>query len=239
MTDYDDPSGLVADEEKIFAMTHKADAQLDHEQGASEDPLQDLTPEALASFNLRRIRKALGLSQQQIADKIAADRPGGQKLSQTQIAKIERGERPWRVNEMMWIANALGVYSDEFFRVTPELDYSRLEIEAARLRYEQAKALAEEARDEWRRAAKTEYQTEEAFVQVAASHNIKTPEVIHSLSMRWFHQTWVEKMLEGPTFDEDERAIRSEAAREYAEAQWEERVRMARQEPKNVEPEGS
>ena len=122
MTDYDEVSARLATDEAVLDMMARGDAEMDHRYGHSTHPLDELDSESLASFNLRRIRKELGLSQQQIADRIAADRPGGAKLSQTQIAKIERGERPWRVNEMAMIANALGIHWDEFFTVRPGED---------------------------------------------------------------------------------------------------------------------
>lgn len=56
--------------------------------------------------NLRRIRESLDLSQQDIAQRLT---DLGFRFHQTQVAKIERGERAVRVNEWIAIAEALGV----------------------------------------------------------------------------------------------------------------------------------
>ncbi|MCF0087136.1 hypothetical protein B0E37_02196 [Streptomyces sp. MH192] len=56
--------------------------------------------------NLRRIRESLELSQQDIAERLTKL---GHRFHQTQVAKIERGERAVRVNEWIAISEALGV----------------------------------------------------------------------------------------------------------------------------------
>lgn len=56
--------------------------------------------------NLRRIRENLGLSQAEFAERLTKL---GYRFHQTQVAKIERGERAVRVNEWIAIAEALGV----------------------------------------------------------------------------------------------------------------------------------
>ncbi|MEV0639005.1 helix-turn-helix transcriptional regulator [Streptomyces sp. NPDC050619] len=56
--------------------------------------------------NLRRIRESLDLSQQDIAERLTKL---GHRFHQTQVAKIERGERAVRVNEWIAISEALGV----------------------------------------------------------------------------------------------------------------------------------
>jgi len=170
------------------------DAELDHKHGQIRYPLEGLDSESLASFNLRQIRKELGFSQQQIADRVNSDPRAGVKLSQTVIAKIERGERPWRVNEMSAIAAALGIHWGEFFRVRPEDDHSLLDVEAARLRYEQAGSLEEEAREAWREAARKQYEAQEEFLRLAARHGVYDWKVELALEMRRAHQGYVKKV---------------------------------------------
>lgn len=220
MTNHDGLSAKIAADEALLQMTTHGDAELDHKHGEEQHPLEGLDSESLASFNLRRIRKELGFSQQQIADRIKAEMPGGVRLSQTQIAKIERGERPWRLNEMVAISDALGIRWDEFFRVTPNADYSQLDVEAARLRYERTKALEEDARDLWRQAARNQYEAEEDFVRTAAKHGIEDPHAIFALQNRWFHQEYVKDALEGPDLDHESLDERRKEAEEFARHEW-------------------
>ena len=58
---------------------------------------------------LRATRQASGLSQQNVADAL---KPLGISLSQTQVAKIERGERPLRLDEAVALAGLFGVTVD-------------------------------------------------------------------------------------------------------------------------------
>lgn len=220
MTNNDSESAWVAGEEAILKMTTSGDAELDNKHGEARDPLEDLDGESLASFNLRRIRKELGFSQQQIADHLKAEMPNGVRLSQTQIAKIERGERPWRLNEALAIADALGVHWDEFFHVVPGEDYKRLEVEAARLRYERAKALEEDARELWRRAARDRYQHEEDFLRTAAQHGVEDPHALFALENRYYHQEYVEDALKGPDLDFLSLEARRKKAEEFAKREW-------------------
>lgn len=229
MTNYDDASGTLDAEEAMLRVAVSGDAELQHKHGPMDDALEGLDSESLASYNLRRIRKELGVSQQQIADRIAAARPGGAKLSQTQIAKIERGERPWRLNELSMIAAALGVGWEEFFSIRPGEDYARLDIEAARLRYEQAKALSEEARQAWRDAARREYEAEEEFLRLAARSGYKHPDAVFALQMRWLHQDYVKDVEERTGVDVDQVGRRAQEAAEFAEREWERLVTEERQ----------
>ncbi|MFJ4617385.1 helix-turn-helix domain-containing protein [Streptomyces sp. NPDC088812] len=220
MTNYDDVSAKVAADEAMLRISMAGEAELEHRHGPSEHPLDGLDSESLASFNLKRIRTELGVSQQQIADRISAARPGGARMSQTQIAKIERGERPWRVNELMMVAEALGVQWDEFFAVTPGQDYARLAVEAARLRYEQAKSLEEEAREAWREAARREYEAEEEFVRRAARSGYRHPHALFALQMRWMHQDYVKRAEEFVGIDTERIRTRATEADAFAEREW-------------------
>jgi transcriptional regulator with XRE-family HTH domain len=224
MTNYDDVSAKLEAEEALLRVSTAGDAALDKKHGAAtRHPFDGLDSESLASFNLRRIRTELGISQQQIADRISAARPGGAKMSQTQIAKIERGERPWRVNELMMIAEALGVGWDEFFGVRPGQDYTHLDVEAARLRYEQAKALEDEAREAWREAARRQYEAEEEFIRLAAKSGYKHPQVAWTLEQRWMYQDYIKRAEAESVVGIDFEAVRTRAAeaRAWAEQEWE------------------
>ncbi|MFD6474419.1 helix-turn-helix domain-containing protein [Streptomyces anulatus] len=220
MTNHDDVSARLAAEEVIQELHTRGDAELDHKYGSVAHPLDGLDSESLASFNLRRIRKELGFSQQQIADHLKEKMPEGVRLSQTQIAKIERGERPWRVNEMMAIADALAIRWDEFFRVVPGEDYRQLELEAARLRRERARTLEQDARELWRRAARDEYEADEYFLRVAAKYGIEDPYVMVALENRYYHQDYVKDSLEGPDLDFPALEERRKEALEYAQREW-------------------
>lgn len=229
MTNYDDLSAKVDAEEATLRVAMAGDAELDSKHGHAEHPFHGLDAESIASFNLKRIRTALGLSQQQIADRITAARPSGAKMSQTQIAKIERGERPWRVNEMMMIADVLGVHWDEFFHIVPGEDYTRLDIEAARLRYEQAKALADEAREAWREAASKMYEVEEEFVRLAARSGYQHPHVLFALQMRWMHQDYVKDAEKFEGIDMEKNQGRWKEATAFAQQEWERLVTEERE----------
>lgn len=231
MTNHDDVSAKVAADEALLEMTTRGDAELDHKHGTPTDPLEGLDSESLASFNLRRIRKELGFSQQQIADHLKTEMPNGVRLSQTQIAKIERGERPWRLNEMVAISDALGIRWDEFFRVVPGADYRLLEVEAARLRYERTKVVEEDARTLWRKAARDEYEAEEYFVRVAAKYEIEDPHVLFALENRYYHQEYVADALEGPELDFPSLEERRQKALEFGEKEWARLVKEASETP--------
>lgn len=228
MTNYDDVSAKVDADEAMLRVAVSGDAELDHKHGQFRNPLDGLDSESLASFNLRRIRTDLGVSQQQIADRVSAHRLGGVKLSQSQIAKIERGERPWRLNELMLIAAALDVGWNEFFRVRPEDDHSRLDVEAARLRYEQAKSLEGDAREAWREAARKEYEAENEFLRLAARNGVRDAYVNFSLEMRWMHQDYVKDVEEMRAIDWETVEQRKEEAKNFAEQEWQRLVEEER-----------
>lgn len=56
---------------------------------------------------LKEMRKQSGLTQIQLADAIGAD--------QSDISKIERGERRLDVVELVYVCRALGITTDAFF----------------------------------------------------------------------------------------------------------------------------
>ncbi|MFF0136735.1 helix-turn-helix domain-containing protein [Streptomyces sp. NPDC005227] len=190
-------------------------------------PLDGLDTESLASFNLKQIRTTLGMSQQQIADQLAAHRAAGHhdvKLSQTQIAKIERGERPWRLNELVAIAAALGVEMGEFFSGQPASRDGDMLVLTAKLKYQRAKAAEENAREELRAAIRASYRAEEELIRLCAKYEIGEPEVIGILALRGNRSFWAEL-----TKDEDSERVsghsdhleeRKEYAKEFVAKEW-------------------
>lgn len=195
------PDELDAEAARIAednSTTMRAVAEVSERRKVDYDPphpLDGLDTESLASFNLKQIRTALGLSQQQIADRLAEHRAAGHhevKLSQTQIAKIERGERPWRLNELVAISAALGVEMGEFFSGQPASNDANMLVLTAKLKHQRAKANEEEAREGLRAAIRGTFEAENELLKVAARHEIKDPEVIHILTLRALRQQWVE-----------------------------------------------
>ena len=63
------------------------------------------TPKEIFAFNLRRLRTAAGLSQEELADRAG--------LHRTYISSIERGQRNISLENIFVIANALGAQSGE------------------------------------------------------------------------------------------------------------------------------
>lgn len=197
----------------------------------------DVDSETLASWNLRRIRQALGLSQQQVCDKLA-ELPGRSRLSQSQLAKIERGERPWRVNEMFDLAEALGINQFEFFTGQLGTDDRSMQVLAARLRYQRADDVSRKAEDAYKAALKDEFKAGLKLVHTSAYLGVKDDTALRILA------GWAEiaeeveqgvqeltadsssELLELPHVQErraalPEHARRAEAAREWAEKEWE------------------
>ncbi|MGW0938841.1 helix-turn-helix domain-containing protein [Streptomyces sp. NPDC002666] len=194
-TDSDEERAARAEEDATAVYRITADLEEKRKTNYYDHPLDGLDSESLASFNLRRIRKAVGLSQQQIADRIADKYGLGEevvKLSQTQIAKIERGERPWRLNELVAIAAAIGVGLDEFFAAQDASNDGQTLVLTAKLKYQRAQAMEEEAREILRDAIRATYEKENALIRAAAEHGIKDPRVMQILTDRALRQETVE-----------------------------------------------
>ncbi|MBE4790879.1 helix-turn-helix transcriptional regulator [Streptomyces sp. NE06-02D] len=195
-------------------------------------PVEGLDTESLASFNLKQIRTTLGMSQQQIADKLAEHRTAGYhdvKLSQTQIAKIERGERPWRLNELVAIAGALEVPVDEFFNAQAASQDGDVLVLTAKLRYQRAKAQEEAVRDDLRAAIRATYEAENELLRASARYELTLPEVLSILALRGHRSYWAKV-----TQEEDAERIRTrgdhdeprkEHAVEFVAKEWDRLVR--------------
>ncbi len=204
--------------------------QLLHEEGERQkvdydppDPLDGLDTERLASFNLKQIRTSLGISQQQIADKLAEGRAAGYhdvKLSQTQIAKIERGERPWRLNELVAISTALGVEMDEFFNGQPASNDSNMLVRTAKLKYQRAQANEDEARERLKSTVRATYEAENTLVKAAARHQIQDPVVLKILSLRGVRSWWANAAKDAPKPDRSEFRERSDYAKQFVAEEW-------------------
>lgn len=70
-----------------------------------------LEGEALVAHNLKVLRKAARLSQEDMAERMTRL---GFKFHQTQVAKIENGTRPVRFDEVLGLAKALSVPAANF-----------------------------------------------------------------------------------------------------------------------------
>lgn len=188
MPDYDERAREAverrADE---TALDVRAVALTEEEEGPLEHPYEWIDAESLASHNLKIIRNQLGISQQQIAERLAHVQGGHVRLAQTQIAKIERGERPWRMNETFAIAEALGVDWMELFRggpKDPDVDDSHLLMLGARNKYTQAQKRASDAKDEWVAAETEELKVGMEMARTAARLGIEDPTVLKFLEFR-------------------------------------------------------
>lgn len=225
MPDYDERArDAVERRADATALDVRATA-LTEEEGPLEHPFEWVDSESLASHNLKIIRNQLGISQQQIAERLAQVQGGHVRLAQTQIAKIERGERPWRVNEMFAIAEALGVDWIELFRggpKDPDVDDSHLLMLGARNKYTQAQKRASEAKDEWVEAETEELKVGMEMARTAARLGIEDPTVLRFLEFRGAALVFMEEEDEknaGPwaDFDLDARAEQIEA---HGRAAW-------------------
>ncbi|XUL89741.1 helix-turn-helix domain-containing protein [Streptomyces galilaeus] len=228
MTDYDEP-----DEERI--------AQADAHGHASREPEPDpddaddrvlgrigVDPEALASWNLKRIRVRLGVSQQEISDRLALG-GSGVRLAQTQIAKIERGERPWRVNEMFAIAEALRIRQSELLTEQGLDDAPQMALLAARVAYQEAKAEEANSWEHWRRSVSVTRAAGVHMCRTAAKYGIEDDEVMDFLASSFIHLSWLQAFEAAePKWSSEEK---QEAARTYALRQWQRFVSEPDDEP--------
>ncbi|WP_031067551.1 helix-turn-helix domain-containing protein [Streptomyces sp. NRRL WC-3742] len=102
-----------------------------------------LEGEALVAHNLKVLRKAARLSQEDVAERMTRL---GFKFHQTQVAKIENGTRPVRFDEVIGLAKALSVPPSNFMTEAvagpDEPDYELQEAGFA----------VEKAEQEWRTA---------------------------------------------------------------------------------------
>ncbi|MCY0961538.1 helix-turn-helix transcriptional regulator [Streptomyces sp. H27-H5] len=189
MTNYDAEDQGVRE---ILQREEELESWVDDGDGAEvapdDSPMSFVDSESLASHNLKIIRRHLGVSQQQIAERLPEVSGGTVRLAQTQIAKIERGERPWRVNEMFAIAAALGVSWSELFQGgvregETEEERDRLLMLGARLKYQQAQAKVDELRRGLEAAKAEAAQAGRAMVRTSVELEIADPDVLHFLSM--------------------------------------------------------
>lgn len=128
---------------------------------------------------------------------------------------------------MMMISGALGVHWNEFFQMGPDVDYTLLDIEAARLRYEQAKALEDDARNAWSDAAARAYEAEGEYLKAAASAGHRDAHVDFALEMRHMHQAYVSRQEQENGINWDGVEERTKAAKQYAEREWKRLVEEA------------
>lgn len=190
--------------------------------------LEGVDSETRASWNLKRIRQLIGMSQQQLADKLAE---GGVRMSQSQIAKIERGERPWRLNEFMAIEEALGVTPFSLFQGEYYKDDPSLSIVAAELRLGVCYEDENRVKEKWLDVARKRYEAEEVLLKVCADQGVRNATAMNVLRNRHsqdeYVQRVVEEMEEGFNINLERAAEykkkseeQRKVAQQYAEEQW-------------------
>lgn len=74
--------------------------------------MESITPRKILGHNIRRLRLATGLSQEELADRAG--------LHRTYISSVERGERNVSVDNIFLLARALGVEAADL--VTETID---------------------------------------------------------------------------------------------------------------------
>lgn len=222
MADYDEVSDAEADQ---VAMELAGDAEEDVSDSLLEEGdriASALHGEALASWNLRKIRTVLGISQQQIADRLA-EGSGPVKLSQSQIAKIERGERPWRVNEMLAISDALGIDFPELLRIDNVLNDPDMVLLGARLNYDRAWSAEQRVREAWREAAKATRRAGETFVRTAAELGVRDEDAMRVIWSWSHHREYLVKIgdVDPKDFPAKEEVTKAhQETVEWVEDQW-------------------
>jgi transcriptional regulator with XRE-family HTH domain len=87
-------------------------------------------PELLAGQELQRLRKARGWSQEEVARRMKAY---GYDFNQALISRIELGQRPLRVREMVDFAALFGIQPAALLKPYPEMSLEEIEAEIARL----------------------------------------------------------------------------------------------------------
>lgn len=107
------------------------------------------TPEGVFGELVKEAREAVGLSQQGLGDKLRE--VFGVDLSQTALTRLERGQRPIRLNEVHALAHLLRIDLSRFSgptQVFAASDYEQAPARLAELERElaQARALLDETR---------------------------------------------------------------------------------------------
>jgi transcriptional regulator with XRE-family HTH domain len=145
----------------------------------------------------------------------------GPRLSHSQIAKIERGERPWKVNELMAIATALNLHFDDFFQGLGTDGVLDLEIANARIRLGAAKYEEDIRREMFVEAKRAVREAEDAYLKVAAERGGEDAEALRILHFRYYVNE--AKALEMETYqemvDQDKAAHKSSEAELWARAE--------------------
>ncbi len=129
-----------------------------------------LEGEALVAHNLRVLRKAARLSQEDVAERMTRL---GFKFHQTQVAKIENGARPVRFDEVIGLAKALSVPAANFMTEAvagpDEPDYELQEagfrLQAAEVEWRTARDIEQAAKA---RLAEAEREYDEIAERLAA-----------------------------------------------------------------------
>lgn len=122
-------------------------------ESAAFVPLWEKSPEAIFATRLREIRQIRGLSQQEIANRLA--KFYGIRLDATAVTRIEKNAindseaRMIRLTEAVAIANVIGVRLNDMLHaalsIEDELGQARLELEACEQQADYSQHRVEEA----------------------------------------------------------------------------------------------
>jgi transcriptional regulator with XRE-family HTH domain len=111
----------------------------------------DNDPELMAGQEIQRLRRARGWSQDEVARKM---KPYGYDFNQALISRIELGQRPLRVRELVDFAALFGLQPAALLKPWPQMSLESVEAAIAELEpaLEQAEALAGKAESARREA---------------------------------------------------------------------------------------
>lgn len=124
----------------------------------------ELDAEKRIGRNIRRLREVASLTQADLARKLESL---GFKFHQTQVAKVERGERPLRVNEWIGFGEALGVAPEALLDAGPGTDDRLFE---ARMMYERMRSLVDSKGKELYDLGQLYAECVEQFIAVRAAY---------------------------------------------------------------------
>jgi transcriptional regulator with XRE-family HTH domain len=139
-----------------------------------ETPGGRLSGEALVAHNLRVLRKAARLSQDDVAERMNRL---GFKFHQTQVAKIERNSRPVRYDEVIGLAKALGVPLFPFMTAAVASEGEpEYELQEAAFRVEAADQEWRNAHDLEQAAKARLTEAEREYAEIAERLGIEAPD---------------------------------------------------------------
>ncbi|MFF7635613.1 helix-turn-helix domain-containing protein [Kitasatospora sp. NPDC008050] len=149
-----------------------------------------LEGEALVAHNLKVLRKAARLSQEDVAERMTRL---GFKFHQTQVAKIENGTRPVRFDEVIGLAKALSVppanFMTEAVAGPDEPDYELQEagfrLQAAQLEWRTAHDIEQGAKARLDEAEREYDEIAERLAAQGIAVTVDEPEWYPAPNSKW------------------------------------------------------